>query len=237
MSSKKDELDKRKKEEIAAYTDVDGLEEVLPEDLTIPRLKLDHDRGCLIDDSTNEEFEELEAVLLGIKKSRSMFPPFKPGVRSNPLCQSLDFYYSTSGDSCFICKNNQWSYSEDLDKPTPPKCVEQWTFPLFINGDSKRPALLSVKRTSLSPAKKYVTQFVNKKEPLFSAVTLLSTEPVDNYFVIRFERSLDADEETQRIARSEWQAFKKRFIQVDQPENIITNNGEEDAKDTDKEPF
>lgn len=216
-------VEKTENQELAVYTDVDGLEELLPEDLTIPRLKLDHDKGVLVDDSTNEEFEELEVVLLGIKKSRSMFPEYKPGIKASPICQSIDFYHSVAGENCLSCKRGQWGYDEDDQKPIPPKCLEIWTFPLFINADPNRPALLSAKRTSLTPARKYVTPFAKQGLPPFSSITILSTEAVDNYFVVKFERGLPTEEDIQNIARKEWQLFRKRFIQVDQPENAPAN--------------
>lgn len=77
---------------------------------------------------------------------------------------------------CASCVFSQWGKTPG-GKSEPPPCSEQFTFPLLYTpdeGDSWLPAILTLQRTGIKPAKAYMSSFVQTRTPLFSVRTTLS---------------------------------------------------------------
>lgn len=67
-----------------------GLEDVSASDMTIPRIQLLHPEGKFKNSVTNEEFEVLDCILLGLVKQRIMWHP-EQSDGDMPMCKSTDF--------------------------------------------------------------------------------------------------------------------------------------------------
>ena len=68
-----------------------GLEDFDSRDLTMPRLAIYHTEGVFRNTQTNETFEQLVVVLLGLHKSRIMWGELSEGDDQDPpLCKSPD---------------------------------------------------------------------------------------------------------------------------------------------------
>jgi hypothetical protein len=176
-------------------TDVDGLEDVDSTDLTMPILRIAHKEGAFVNSLTNEALPEANVILLGIVKQRILWP-LEPGEEGEqPMCRSYDFVtghpnpekwdkvalrvsgYTTErleegSLGCASCPMKEW---ESSPKDSKPWCTEQYTFPLLIledpSADQGTPAILSVQRTGIRPARTYVSGFVQGKRPLYTAKT------------------------------------------------------------------
>jgi hypothetical protein len=69
---------------------VDGLEDIEASDLTLPILKLNHDKGTIVDNLTNEEHESLDVILLGVFKQRILWPAEPGEAGEGPICRAYD---------------------------------------------------------------------------------------------------------------------------------------------------
>lgn len=192
-----------------------GLEDFDVSDLTMPRLTIDHADGVFRNTQTDETFESLVVVLLGLHKSRIMWGEVSEGEADAPLCKSPDTkhgfpnmdpelpeskqfpwdaqsVYAPSdarpleiGDNlltmpsigCKSCHFKEWNTDPSGKRPW---CSEEWTFPLLYQDpedpDSWTPALFTVRRSGIKPARAFVTPFVSKKSPLFTVATRLDLE-------------------------------------------------------------
>lgn len=135
-----------------------GLEDVDESDIRIPRLNIDHKKGVLVDNLSNQEYPRISCVLLGLVKQRIMWH-HEVGGDEKPLCKSPDFKtgfpvlsgqvhtfpwersdfnegdYVNGADSivtlpCAKCNFKEWKTHYDGKKPA---CAEQHTFPLLYD--------------------------------------------------------------------------------------------------------
>lgn len=67
-----------------------GLEDFDASDLRMPRLGIDHDKGCFVDSLSGAEFQQLEIVPLGMIKQRVLWKPEIEEKDAIPLCKSPD---------------------------------------------------------------------------------------------------------------------------------------------------
>lgn len=67
-----------------------GLEDLTPEDLSVPRIKINHKQGVFEESGTNEQFSELFVVLLGLVRQRVLFH-YNVEDGDVPICKSVDF--------------------------------------------------------------------------------------------------------------------------------------------------
>lgn len=67
-----------------------GLDDLTPEDLTVPRIKINHKMGVFEESGTNEQFSELYCVMLGLVRQRVLF---HHNVEDGdvPICKSVEF--------------------------------------------------------------------------------------------------------------------------------------------------
>src|SRR5881392_1533115 len=70
-------------------TSVIGLEDISESELTIPRLVIDHKKAVFRDSLSNEEFETVDTIVLGVCKQRVLWPP-EMRDNSKPLCKSYE---------------------------------------------------------------------------------------------------------------------------------------------------
>jgi hypothetical protein len=209
-----------------------GLEDVDQSDLVMPRLQVKHQKQLFVNPQTNEEFEELEVVLLGMLKQRSLFPAVYDGENNPPLCRSLDFetgfpradvfpweesgfdldsYDDETGLPCEDCLLKDWG--SHPTKPKAPWCEAQHTYPLLILGEggSMTPMIYTVSKTGLTPSKNYVSYFVTNKKPMFTVVTRLTLDAArkggNDYSVPRFERLGATDS-------SKWRYWAEQFTSI-----------------------
>lgn len=76
---------------------------------------------------------------------------------------------------CASCFFKTWGSDPTGKKPW---CSDEWTLPLLYQDadDMWSPALFSVRRSGIKPAKNYLTPFSTRKIPTFKAVTKLSLQ-------------------------------------------------------------
>lgn len=172
-----------------------GLEDFdLKTDMQMPRLRLDHQEGVLVDTLSGATYETIEgAILLGLIKQRTMWPPDVGEEKTGPLCRSLNFTQGNPDHDRFPWKASGFKpadYPEGEQLPcegcqlkewgTHPKnetawCAEQFTIALMIPaGRGTAPALLTLQRSGLKSARAYMTSFVREQRPMFTAYTNIS---------------------------------------------------------------
>lgn len=183
-----------------------GLEDVAASDIRIPRLKILHKEGKFFDPLTGTEFPVLNCVIFGIVKQRVMWdstvdegdvPQCKsadhnigfPNI-SDEVVGRLRFPWKDSNFDraefpedengriklpCERCKFAKWGTDN-----TPPRCSEVLVMPMLYTTDpdegSWTTALLSVTKTGLKPTNRYMSSFVQKKEPMFGNYTEITLE-------------------------------------------------------------
>lgn len=71
---------------------------------------------------------------------------------------------------CSDCKFKEWGTDPKSDRPW---CSEEFTLPILYRGDDGQwyPALWTLKRSALKPAKQYMASFKSSKTPLFAVIT------------------------------------------------------------------
>lgn len=146
---------------VATWEDLDdGLGDVAQSDLTIPRLSIVHKRGLFKDSSTGIEFEDLNAIFLGVVKQRIMWDK-EVDEGDKPQCKSPDFnlgfpqmrtdidaskqfpWDASDFDKSVVTMNeegcavltcascNLKEWTKKGTKSVKPLCSEQWSMPLF----------------------------------------------------------------------------------------------------------
>ena len=79
--------------------DIEGLEDVDSSDLTMPYLRIIGREGVFQDSLSNEKFEQLDVVMLGLVKQRVLWPPqMEENGPKEPLCRSRNFTQGVPGD-------------------------------------------------------------------------------------------------------------------------------------------
>lgn len=183
---------------VPAYGDDNiGLEDFDTTDMVMPTLRLDHTEGVLVDTLSQEKYEKISVVLLGLVKQRILWPPEVGEVKENPLCRSLDFVVGTpdpqkperfpwaqagfdqasSGSelNCSDCKLKDWGSGQKNDSPW---CTEQWTFPLMMQQSEANwaPATLTLQRSNIKPLRAYLSDYVRSGRPLFTNATNITLQ-------------------------------------------------------------
>lgn len=198
-----------------------GLEDFDPiRDGVTPRLNLGHneDAGFYIDGLSKERYAELDGVILGLVKSRVLFPPTIGSEAVQPLCKSHDFKVGFPDNenkqrfpwdkaglnivdfinvdkpaiSCESCPLKEWGSHPTNQKQ--PWCSEQHNLVLMIpNGRGGwMPYIMTLQKTALAPSRTYSNSFFQKGTPMFVCMTKLTIEVRKtgqvNYSVPQFQR-------------------------------------------------
>lgn len=173
-----------------------GMEDFDAGDFKVPRLRIDHTKAVFVDENSNEEWAELNAIILGVPKARVLWST-DPDDDQGPLCKSVDHKIGmpslkpgrfpekaatgvlslTDGKlDCASCPLKEWGSHPQRDKV--PWCTEQYILVLLVlDGDGGwSPALLNLQRSQLTPAKKYISSFAQKKSPMFTHHTSIKLE-------------------------------------------------------------
>lgn len=202
----------------------DGLEDFDSSDMVMPRIKIDHQEGKFVDTLTSEAFDNVEVVLLGLVKQRIMWDE-DVDEGDGPLCKSVDaklgnprkdFPWEASGFAktseplpCESCNFTKWANNK------PPACSEQYTFPLMmaVDGSFRAPAILTLQRSGIKPAKSYLTSFKRSKMPVFTAVTRLKLDMRKKgsvtYSVPIIERVGEADPDMFRFFAEQYRSIRE----------------------------
>jgi hypothetical protein len=158
-----------------------GLEDISANELSIPRLAIDHKKAVFRDSLSNEEFAEFDTVVLGVCKQRVLWPTeLRDGAK--PLCKSQngtqglpadnfpwkESGFTPTGDEdqlldCAACQLKEWG-----SHPTRAKiawCTDQRVVVCLREG---APYLLSLQRSGIKPINGFMTHFVQTKTPTFT---------------------------------------------------------------------
>lgn len=181
---------------------IPGLEDFDASRAAIPRISIDHPNGVFVDSLTGEEAPELSLIILGMVTQRILWPKTM-GESDSPLCKSRNAktgypllepngkkglifpFEATPFDpnsmetdengnfclECAVCPLKEWDGKGKGS--TPPPCSEQFTF-VVVQTDGTGQSLFTVQKTGMTPAKRYITDFVRAKRPMFVNVTNIS---------------------------------------------------------------
>lgn len=159
----RDERDVEMTQDLALPDDyMTGLEDFTPS-ASMPRIQIVHDKGVFKDALTDEEFELLYGIPLGLIKQRVMWHP-KVEDGDMPQCKSNDgdtgypnikgptqkcmFPFQRSGINldilprdefrrptiaCEGCPHTQWTKDPEDGKRVPPACAERYTIPILYS--------------------------------------------------------------------------------------------------------
>lgn len=227
-----------------------GLEDFAPEDYTLPRLKLDHKAGRIVDTLSNEAYESLEVIMLGLNKKRILWGP---EVREDavPLCKSYDaivghpdpknFPWQASGFNandvyeaqgkepvltCADCVLKEWGTHPKQDKS--PWCGMQYALVVMqpvANGWA--PALFEIQRSALKNANAYMTSFARAQQPLFTVMTQITLQQLkrgsNEYVIPQFVKK-------GATTKEDWPEFAKTFRMVREQVQTPPTKDEEAAQ-------
>lgn len=171
-----------------------GLEDVAEDTFGLPRLmiiqtaeqqkELGAQLGQLFLTATQEAAPIIDAIIMGVTKSRAWLLPYKPGVEQEPICRSSTFKtpdqkFIDSGSApcstCAACPKAQWVNDQ------APECSESYNFAGMTKDDV--PFVFSLRKTAVKAAKAFLQAFVWAKKPTFSCITRISVKSEGNYFV------------------------------------------------------
>jgi hypothetical protein len=184
---------------------VAGLEDVDASDLSMPRINIMHTETKWEDSLSGEQFTELDVILLGLIKQRVLWPSEVGEDSEAPLCRSYNYTLGNPGEkfsvresrdpqspldasgfsavdiqrgqlSCAECNLKDWGSHPSRDVPW---CVEQYVFAVMMTDPGEpigTPAMLTLQRSAIKPARAYITSFVRAKKPLFVARTTLKLD-------------------------------------------------------------
>lgn len=151
----------------ADYVPVAGYEGLDPDDFSLPTLKLvqaqttlegaEKHQGEYVKTDTVDYFKDPQALIVGIQKSRIMFPSEYGGAASDPLCRSDDSYRARNEyigtdvegveipPACADCPFSKWTDNQ------APRCTlsENWAAIL----DTQDIVILRLKGTSAAASK------------------------------------------------------------------------------------
>lgn len=225
-----------------------GLEDLGFDELVMPRIAIDHERGEFVDSLSKERWTELSCVVLGLIKQRVLWPA-EMTEKAEPLCRSLDFNvgrpnekefpwgasgFDQSGANreddgqivlpCQGCALKDWGTHPKGDNPW---CSEQHVLLILIDGRS--PALFTIQRSGLKPSRAYLSYFKTRKIPAYTAWTTISLRQErkgsNRYSVPQFAKGADTDQAqwgdfatSYRQARSFIQTPRRREDEADDPQ-------------------
>lgn len=172
--------------------------------VTIPRITIDHEQGKFKDNLSGLLHDELNVVILGLVRQRILWPK-KMGDSDKPQCKSRNAdvgYPVLEGDpkvvypfrssnldvtdlfddghgnkalACASCNLKEWTGPKG--EKEPPRCSEQFTF-VMQDEEVGANMLYTVQRTAITPAKKYITSFIQRGQAMFTRETKLTVKVV-----------------------------------------------------------
>jgi len=168
----------------------------------IPRVKVQYDsshgltKGMFTYNLDNSQKAEIRMVIMGLKFSRAMWGKFNPRAENpQPLCQSANGEYSTSGEvypadkpmMCNLCPHPKWSNG------AKPACKEVFSV-LAYDVDLGLPFILQVSGTSIGSLRRAKTYLkLQAKKWLYPGclpnccVSMpLQARPVEGYYVLEW---------------------------------------------------
>lgn len=183
----------------------EGLEDFGTEDRVMPMLRINHQNAKFVDALSNQEYDSLDVILLGLVKQRVLWPAQMKAEEDSepPLCRSYNFKEGhparpeilangteydrfpwdatqfTKGESeilpCTQCPLKDWGSHPTRDAPW---CSEQHTFALVIPQEDGNmvPCLFQIQRSGLKPSRQYLSSFANANQPLFTVHTKITLE-------------------------------------------------------------
>ena len=222
----------------SAYAGV-GTEDVTAADFGIARWKIDHNEGYFVNNQNELAYTALDVILLNNVKQRVMFNPDMNAGEDDPWCKSNNhtdgypgenfpwegdanqgipaYAFGYQGDGavlpCASCNFSQWGARDPkTGKSKPPLCNELFSFTFMVLNEELEgtPGIISFKGTSISPAKKYMAPFIQRRQPLFVKSTRISLTAQmfagRKFYVAKFDMLEDTDptqfEEWAQIAMS-----------------------------------
>lgn len=175
-----------------------GLEGLDVGDFGIARWRIDHNDGLFKNNQNDFAYQSIDVILLNLVKQRVFFPKETDEEHADPLCKSNDFVNGYPGQGfpvdesgfpldvfnsgaalpCASCAFKDWGPRKPNGKSTPPVCRELFTFTFIALNDEveNTPGIISLKGTSIGPAKKYISQFVQRKWPMFVRSTRIDLD-------------------------------------------------------------
>jgi len=216
---------------------IPGLEDAGPEDLVIPRFKASCKSGMFENLLNKAISREIEVILLTRQKGRQ-----KWGEENKVECRSRDRINGNSYGNCEQCGRYQWR--EEMKENAEARkelCRGTYDFLLLIPGQSVPFAMTVSTPTSMGPAKKYISSFLVRREPLFSYTTMLSmVEKIRNdgkpYYVINFERGTEVPIEEQKEYQALMNQYRIHNVMEEAPE-VSREEKEIDLEDLGGTPF
>lgn len=225
--------------------ELDALSELGREDRPLPimafNMKMkDADGGWIpknvfFNTSTEETVEDIEGVLLTVKKTRRR-SNYVEGQGTEILCRSDDLKTGVDADGkhiqCESCPKKNWLRNEK------PECSLIYNF-IGYDLRTRQPFVVRAKGASLQPTRRYIAKwFTNKLRlkdgrfadyPLFVYRTRLSLDtPEGTYAVLRMENMGVCPNEEIVQYKALYETFKN-FRQVD------LDNGQPEAKESDSD--
>ncbi|MGD8718378.1 MAG: hypothetical protein PVH29_06095 [Candidatus Zixiibacteriota bacterium] len=161
------------------------------DELTTPRIKIDHDTGKFVNNLTEEEFEELNCVLLDVRLSRVRWD--KNLDNQEPLCRSNDRVKGEGnpGGECAKCSLQEWTNGDK------PECAETHTY-LGLD-EAGAPFFFTVSRTGIPPSRRYLSGAQYRRKPIYATWTVLTLKAQkkggNTYYVPVFKRGESVAEE------------------------------------------
>jgi len=103
-----------------------GLEDFGVEDISMPRLVIDHDDCVYKDSQTEQTFSSLETIIFGIHKGRIMWGEISDSDNANPpLCKSTDFKHGFPNMDPEAGKMQQFPWNaQTVYKPEDAKAIQ-----------------------------------------------------------------------------------------------------------------
>ncbi len=185
---------------------IEGLEDMGRRDIVLPRKtivqltsKKSELYGGFFDNLTNQATKTIDAVILQIKHSRTLWPGGGEGD-GQPECRSADGITGTNeagGGLCAECSFNP-DVNSDLWKKGMKRCSLGYTL-LAVDITDNTMFIFGAEKTSAKPVKPLISQFVNRRKSPFSFVTRFETVKVvdeHTYYVFKpsIVKELDAVE-------------------------------------------
>ena len=123
---------------------------------------------------------------------------------------------------CKDCHFKNWNTDPTGKKPW---CSEEWTFPLLYQDPDDPevwvPALFTIRRSGIKPARQYVTPFATKKTPIFTVATKLSLEHnrrgMVKYSTPVFSKVAKTDPDSWQDYYESFQSAKQFLLQFPMP--------------------
>jgi hypothetical protein len=177
--------------------DTRGIEHLDPEDIVLPQVRIVQPSGSgdgltageFVSDSDSVQMKELTCVFVIQDKSRAMF---QDGAL---VCRSANFTNPDNGVNpdgemvlCGECSYAQWTTDPKTNKRKPPQCGVRYN--LLGVHDDVGPFNISFHGMSSFPARRFLSLFISKGRPLFSARVTVTLDKQQNakgtFYVAKF---------------------------------------------------